>query len=118
MLLDQRTRKLDYADLYARLLTEWLADTSAATTPPPEAATGGTGETGSQEEPFELVAQTKLQQLREMFESYVFAPLETDAAAITSYLDGLFKGRSFPTFHWLGAMLLTTYSPLTNTYAT
>ncbi|KAL8639445.1 MAG: hypothetical protein Q9226_008869, partial [Calogaya cf. arnoldii] len=88
-LLDQRTRKLDYADLYARLLTEWLADTSAATTPPPQASAGDNGEPS--EEPFELVAQTKLQQLREMFESYVFTPLDTDAAAITSHLDGLFE---------------------------
>lgn len=89
LLLDQRTRKLNYADLYARLLTEWLADTSAAITPPPEAASGEKGE--SSEEPFELVAQTKLQQLREMFESYVFTPLDTDTTAITTQLDGLFQ---------------------------
>ncbi|KAL8879835.1 MAG: hypothetical protein Q9198_002632 [Flavoplaca austrocitrina] len=88
--LDQMTRKLDYADLYARLLTEWLADTSAATTPPPQASTGENGEPS--DEPFELVAQTKLQQLQEMFESYVFTPLDTDTAAITHYLDGLFDG--------------------------
>ncbi|KAG6997770.1 hypothetical protein G7Y79_00038g075290 [Physcia stellaris] len=90
LLLDQRTRKLDYADLYARLLTEWLADTSAAVTPPPVAT--GDEKDGSSEEPFELVAQTKLQQLREMFESYVFTPLDTDTAAITAHLDGLFQG--------------------------
>lgn len=89
LLLDQRTQRLDYADLYARLLTEWLADTSAAVTPPPEATSGEQG--GSSEEPFELVAQTKLQQLREMFESYVFTPLETDTSAITAHLDGLFQ---------------------------
>ena len=89
LLLDQRTRKLDYADLYARLLTEWLADNSAAVTPPPEAMGGEKGE--SSEEPFELVAQTKLQQLREMFESYVFTPLETDTEAIVAHLDNLFQ---------------------------
>lgn len=89
LLLDQRTRKLDYADLYARLLTEWLADSSAAITPPPEATGGEKG--AISEEPFELVAQTKLQQLREMFESYVFTPLETDTVAIASHLDGLFQ---------------------------
>ncbi|KAL8785823.1 MAG: hypothetical protein Q9213_003130 [Squamulea squamosa] len=90
LLLDQRTRKLDYADLYARLLTEWLADTSAATTPPPHASTDENAEPSG--EPFELVAQTKLQQLREMFESYVFTPLETDTTAISSHLNGLFQG--------------------------
>ena len=89
LLLDQRTRKLDYADLYARLLTEWLADNSAAVTPPPEAMGSEKGE--SSEEPFELVAQTKLQQLREMFESYVFTPLETDTVAIVAHLDNLFQ---------------------------
>ncbi|KAL8992579.1 MAG: hypothetical protein Q9169_006988 [Polycauliona sp. 2 TL-2023] len=92
LLLDQRTQKLDYADLYARLLTEWLADTSAVTTPLPQATTGGNGEPF--DEPFELVARTKLQQLREMFESYVFTPLDTDAAAISSHLDGLFESEN------------------------
>ncbi|KAL8794441.1 MAG: hypothetical protein Q9195_003028 [Heterodermia aff. obscurata] len=89
LLLDQRTHKLDYADLYARLLTEWLADSSAAVTPPPEATGGEKGE--SSDEPFELVARTKLQQLREMFESYVFTPLETDTEAIVAHLDNLFQ---------------------------
>ena len=89
LLLDQRSHRLDYADLYARLLTEWLADTSAATTPPPEASIGDKGQ--SSEEPFELVAQTRLQQLWEMFESCAFTPLETDTLAITSHLDGLFE---------------------------
>ena len=89
-LLDQKSRKLDYADLYARLLTEWLADTSAATTPSPQASTSENGEPS--DEPFELVAQTKLQQLQEMFESYVFTPLETDTAAIAHYLNELFDG--------------------------
>ena len=89
LLLDQRTRKLDYADLYARLLTEWLADNSAAVTPPPEAAGIEKGE--SSEEPFELVARTKLQQLGEMFESYVFTPLETDTEVIIAHLDNLFQ---------------------------
>ena len=89
LLLDQRSRRLDYADLYARLLTEWLADTSAAATPPIEAPPGEKG--ASLEEPFELVAQTKLQKLQEMFESYVFTPLDTDTAAINSHLDGLFQ---------------------------
>lgn len=87
LLLDQRTRKLEYADLYARLLTEWLSDTSAAATPPASVAS----DSASLDGPFELVAQTKLQQLREMFESYVFKPLDTDVTAINDYLDGLFK---------------------------
>lgn len=85
LLLDQRSRRLDYADLYARLLTEWVADTAAVATPPPEKADE------SLDEPFELVAQSKLQQLREMFESYVFTPLDIDTSAITSHLDGLFQ---------------------------
>jgi len=86
LLLDQRTRKLEYADLYARLLTEWLSDTSAAATPPAAA----TSDSGSLDGPFELVAQNQLQQLRGMFESYVFKPLETDVSAINAYMDGLF----------------------------
>ena len=90
LLLDQRTRKLEYADLYARLLTEWLSDTSSASTPP----AASTSDSASLDGPFELVAQTKLQQLREMFESYVFEPLDTDIGAINDHLDGLFAGKA------------------------
>ena len=117
LLLDQRTHKLDYADLYARLLTEWLADNSAAVTPPPEAMGSEKGE--SSEEPFELVAQTKLQQLREMFESYVFTPLETDTVAIVAHLDNLFQdedaAKALKTLRRevgdIGASLTATTSP-------
>ena len=117
LLLDQRARKLDYADLYARLLTEWLADNSAAVTPPPEAMSSAKGE--SAEEPFELVAQTKLQQLRDMFESYVFTPLETDTVAIVAHLDKLFQDedatKALKTLRremrGIGTMLTATSSP-------
>lgn len=87
LLLDQRTRKLEYADLYARLLTEWLSDTSAAATPPAAIAS----DSASLDGPFELVAKTRLQHLQERFESYVFKPLDTDVSAINDYLDGLFR---------------------------
>lgn len=87
LLLDQRTRKLEYADLYARLLTEWLSDTSGAATPPAAVAS----DSASLDGPFEVVTQTRLQQLQETFESYVFKPLDTNVIAINDYLDGLFK---------------------------
>lgn len=87
LLLDQRSEKHSYADLYARLLTEWLSDTSAAVTPPADTTSDSASLDGS----YEVVAQTKLQQLREMFESYVFKPVDTDVNAINEHLDGLFK---------------------------
>ena len=82
--MDWRSRKFEYANLYAKLLTEWLSDTSSAATPPADT-------TASLDGSFEVVSQTRLQQLRELFESYVFQELDVDAGAINEHLDGLFR---------------------------
>ena len=86
-LLDQKTEKFDYADLYSRLLTEWLkSDATKAT----ESATSDSPV--DEGEGFEFVEKQKerLKQLSEKFESVVFAPLEVDVAAIEELLSGLF----------------------------
>lgn len=83
-ILDQKDRKFDYADLYSRLLTEWLQSDAANIA---DALDNGTldGE-------FEVVEKQKerLRQLSEKFESVVFTPSEVDTDAITKLLSGLF----------------------------
>ncbi|KAI1918169.1 hypothetical protein LOZ12_002623 [Ophidiomyces ophidiicola] len=85
--LDRQTRKLDLADLYSRLLIEWINTSSPA-------------EHGSElgeaiDDDFDVVEniqKERLQQLRERFEKVVFEPLVTDEKKITQYLESLFDG--------------------------
>ena len=113
--MDQKSRKLEYADLYSRLLTEWLSDTSSVATPPADA----TSDSASLDGDFEVVAQTKLQQLRELFESYVFQERDVDVDAINQHLDGLFRderaARQLKTFRenmkMVGDRLISSSAP-------
>ena len=85
--LDVQTRRLDLADLYSRLLREWLnssnADTEADLTVDDSSSLDGS---------FELVERDRLKSLREKFEAVVFTPLEMDEIEIDNYLAGLFDG--------------------------
>ena len=87
-LLDQKSERFEFADLYSQLLTEWLK--SDATTASESAAVGDSPVDES--EGFEFVERQKerLKQLSEKFESVVFTPLETDVAAIEDLLSELF----------------------------
>ena len=82
--LEQSGRKLDYADLYSRLLTEWLE--SEAT------SVNDSSEGNSSNGEFEVIEKQKerLQQLSEKFESVVFTPGDVDVEAIQNLLRGLF----------------------------
>lgn len=84
--LEFRSRKLDLANLYSRLLTDWLK--------PPGGAVGDSdpGESTQLDDSFEIVERDRLQQLREKFETVVFTPLETNEVEIENYLSGLFAG--------------------------
>lgn len=86
--LDRGQRKLDYADLYARLLTEWLSSdaSSHVDVSMPEGDVADSA--------FEVVEtqKTRLLQLSEKFESVVFTPLEVNVAEIENLLNGLFSG--------------------------
>ena len=86
-LLDQKTEKFEFADLYSRLLTEWLK--SDATKASENASNNSSVDEG---EGFEFVERQKerLKQLSEKFESVVFTPLDVDVAAIEDLLNGLF----------------------------
>lgn len=82
--LDVQSRKLAVADLYSRLLTEWMDQSpSDPDLPHPVDSSGDT---------FEVIERQKqrLSELVDKFESVVFEPLETSGSGIHSFLDGLF----------------------------
>lgn len=83
--LDVQTRRLDLADLYSRLLREWLNSTNLE----PEAEID---DTMSLDGSFELVEKDRLKSLREKFEAVVFTPLDTNETEIDNYLTSLFEG--------------------------
>jgi hypothetical protein len=78
--LEIQTRKLSLADLYTRLVTEWMT------------ATESTGGDGPDESSFEIVDRQKarLQELCDKFEEVVFQPLETSEVEIDLYINSFF----------------------------
>lgn len=84
--LEPHSRKLQLADLYSRLLTEWMNPPSA----------GKNTETASAEADDFLVVEERqkqrLQQLCDQFEAMVFKSHETDPFEIVAFLDALFPG--------------------------
>ncbi|RDW94264.1 hypothetical protein BP5796_00027 [Coleophoma crateriformis] len=82
--LDIQTRRLDLANLYSQLLTEWLNPISVD-----ESVT--VADDSSLDGSFELVEKDRLKQLVEKFEDVVFSPLEIDEVAIHNYLAALFE---------------------------
>jgi hypothetical protein len=83
--LDQQSRKFDYADLYSRLLLEWLHPSGN-----PIADSPTTDESGSLDGTLELVERDRLQQLRDKFEAVVFEPMVTDEIEIDNYMSSMF----------------------------
>jgi hypothetical protein len=83
--LDQQSRKFDYADLYSRLLLEWLHPSGN-----PIAASPTTDESGSLDGAFQLVEKDRLQQLRDKFEAVVFEPVVTNDIEIDNYMSSMF----------------------------
>ncbi|KAJ5152992.1 reverse transcriptase [Penicillium canariense] len=84
--LDAYSRKLNLADLYSRLLTEWMN---------PRSKHEDVANHPSEDEDFEIVDERqkeRLKQLCDQFEDMVFKPYETSPAEITSFLQGLFPG--------------------------
>jgi hypothetical protein len=83
--LNQQSHQFDYADLYSRLLSEWL-DPNASTI-----AKVSPTESGSLDGAFEVVEKDRLQQLRDKFSSVVFSPVITDEVEIETCVSGLFS---------------------------
>ncbi|KAL6720915.1 hypothetical protein ACLMJK_000014 [Lecanora helva] len=85
-ILEQCGLKLEYANLYSRLLTEWLSCDAAAPVGSTEESTLDGG--------FDIIERQKerLLQLSERFENVVFSPGDVDTEAITKLLTSLFNG--------------------------
>lgn len=83
--LDAHSRKLSLADLYSRLLTEWMNPPSKQT----DEATKGP----SEDDDFLLVDERQKQRLKQLcdqFERTVFEPRQTDPIEIDLFLSDLF----------------------------
>lgn len=83
-LLNAQSRKLSLADLYSRLLTEWMDPDSEKESSPDNSV---------DEEDLIVVAERqkqRLQQLCDQFEQMVFESCETDPYEINTFLDELF----------------------------
>jgi hypothetical protein len=81
--LQQESQRLEYANLYYRLLAEW---TDANSKPMEQSEEKEDELDGS----FEHVQKYDLEKLTEKFAGVVFTPLETDETAIGDYLAALF----------------------------
>ncbi|KAF7905705.1 hypothetical protein EAE99_012006 [Botrytis elliptica] len=77
--LDVHSLKYEYASLYGRLVNEWLSASEEKT---------------ASDDEFESIGRKEMHEQRQKWEDYVFNPLETDSAAIESYLTKLFTSTS------------------------
>ncbi|KAI0206519.1 hypothetical protein F4808DRAFT_407734 [Astrocystis sublimbata] len=85
--LDKQSSKLEYASLYAQLVTEWLST---------EKATAAAGEDVEMNEGFEDVGDTMKKEARQGWEKVVFEPAGVDDKALKAYLLQLFGLKEGP----------------------
>lgn len=100
--LETEKVKFEYAELFGRLLTEWVGSASVGSLerePKKRKLQADEGDAekmdiespGSPLEGFEKVGRKEMHEQRSAFESYVFTAHETDTIAIEAYLDDLFS---------------------------
>ena len=96
----QQSKKYDFADLYSKLLEQWLqgdndsgSDKQSRTAPVPSVnlQQAASEDAVSLDGSFELVEKDRLQQLKDKFAEVVFTPTLTNADAIDKHLHSLFK---------------------------
>ncbi|KAG0605524.1 hypothetical protein M758_9G065900 [Ceratodon purpureus] len=97
--LDTEKAKYEYAELFGRLLSEWIASTASI----PEKPSDKQKLTGNKEafsasemsdDTFEKVGRKEMHEQRAKFESLVFTAEETDTVAILADLDDLFSSKA------------------------
>ena len=89
---DTEKAKYEYAELFGRLLSEWIASPTSVSEK--TLAVSDKGELEMEiDETFERVGRKEMHEQRAMFESLVFTAKETDSAAIVAYLDDLFSSK-------------------------
>lgn len=82
--LEKEKVKFEYAELFGRLLTEWVGSAGAKS---PEKKKKEEGEVDE----FEKIGRKEMHEQRSTFESHVFTTNDTDTAAIEVYLNDLFS---------------------------
>lgn len=87
--LDIKSRRFDLADLYSRLLTEWIGSPDIDES---DAVTSQEDDASDSFEMVQTIQKERLDQLRQKFAKVVFEPLDTDEVEIHNYLSSLFKG--------------------------
>lgn len=98
--LDTEKVKFEYAELFGRLLTEWVGSESTKSPGKVERELQSDGDDtekidtespASSTDGFEKVGRKEMHEQRSKFESFVFTTQETDTVAIEAYLNDLFS---------------------------
>lgn len=100
--LETEKVKFEYAELFGRLLTEWIASSAPPAKVTPEnkkslhkrEASGEEVDIESLDSPmdaFEKIGRKEMHEQRLLFEAHVFVDKKTNTAAITAYLEDLFS---------------------------
>ncbi|EOD45036.1 putative reverse transcriptase protein [Neofusicoccum parvum UCRNP2] len=96
--LDMHTDKYDYADLFGRLVTEWIENPSDAmkelnahSGAPQEDLPGARpGSPDSDVDSFDMIGRKEMHEQRKTLEDWIFKEPQIDTSAIKNYLDDLF----------------------------
>lgn len=89
-ILETEAVKFEYAELFGKLLTEWVGSPSNQEGKSKKVDEPGSEASSSREKP-EKVGRKELHEERAKFEAYVVTPNETDPVAIEAYLEELFS---------------------------
>ncbi|RPA89133.1 hypothetical protein L873DRAFT_1723179 [Choiromyces venosus 120613-1] len=94
--LRKETKKFSYAELFGKLLMQWVSGSGAEATGAavPEAASDGVEmDDSATTSDFENIGRKEMHEQRAQFESIVFKPLDTDTDAIEEYLENIFSSK-------------------------
>lgn len=88
--LDAEKVKFEYAELFGRLLSEWITSSASLDQRKTSKDRNATGD----EVEVEKVGRKEMHEQRALFDSHVFTAKETDTAAINAYLEELFSSKA------------------------
>jgi hypothetical protein len=91
--LDTEKSKYEYAELFGRLLREWIASPTSVLEKTVSVSAEGEMSLLSMDDSFERIGRKEMHEQRAMFESIVFTAKETDTVAIAAYLEELFSSK-------------------------
>jgi len=90
----KETIKFEYAELFGKLLIQWVSGSGADATGVVEAPSDDVEmDHSSTVSDFQKIGRKEMHEQRVQFESIVFKPLDTDADAIEKYLEDIFSSK-------------------------